>query len=294
MPGDFALCRVLIVDDDAAAVAEYAEVASSLGYDCVTAVDARDALRLITEDRRIGIVITDMQMPAMDGLSFLDELSARFSSSRPIVAVVITGFGSLELAVDAMRLQAADFLTKPVTYQSLAQALRRALRSWTRLTARLRSNAVPPPEPAAEEGRMFLANQAASGALRWPGRETSEPTQEELVPLLRSFVGTNQQREEFLDPDLFSDPAWNILLDLASARLENKPVPVSSACVAARVPMSTALRHIRHLVADGYVKRWQDPSDRRRDLLMIEERGMKSVMDYLAALWKRWRGGVPK
>ena len=51
--------------------------------------------------------------------------------------------------------------------------------------------------------------------------------------------------------------------------------------------MSTALRHIRILVEKGYARRWQDPNDRRRDLLMIEDRALKAVTDYLTALWRR-------
>ena len=148
------LCHVLIVDDDAASAEQYAEIATSLGYECATAADAREALRLIAEDKRIGLVVTDVNMPALDGISFLDELSARYSRAQPIVALVITGFGSLELAVDAMRLDAADFLTKPITYQAFSQALRRALRKWTKLTGQLAEDSTLTWFPAADDGYL--------------------------------------------------------------------------------------------------------------------------------------------
>lgn len=283
------LCHVLIVDDDAATTAQFAEVASSLGYECSTAADAREALRVIAEDKRIGMVLTDLHMPALDGISFLDELSARFSQTRAIVALVITGYGSLELAVDAMRLDAADFLIKPVSYQALSQALRRAFRKWTKLTGHLAEEAAVTWLPAADENFAILPEKpcAEEPAPRPGNGEVAQLGKEELASFLQGYIRTHERRGRFLDTDLFADPAWGILLDLALARLDNKPLPVSSACVAAGVPMSTALRHIRILVANGYARRWQDPKDRRRDLLMIEDKAMKAVTDYLTTLWKR-------
>jgi CheY-like chemotaxis protein len=283
------LCHVLIVDDDAASAEQYAEIATSLGYECATAADAREALRLIAEDKRIGLVVTDVNMPALDGISFLDELSARYSRAQPIVALVITGFGSLELAVDAMRLDAADFLTKPITYQAFSQALRRALRKWTKLTGQLAEDSTLTWFPAADDGYPILTDRPfpADASPRTGGSDTGEPTEEELASFLQGYIRTHERRGMFLDTDLFADPAWSILLDLALARLDNKPLPVSSACVAAGVPMSTALRHIRILVANGYARRWQDPKDRRRDLLMIEDPAMKGVTNYMTTLWKR-------
>ncbi len=61
------LCHVLIVDDDAATTAQFAEVASSLGYECSTAADAREALRVIAEDKRIGMVLTDLSPVSTNG-----------------------------------------------------------------------------------------------------------------------------------------------------------------------------------------------------------------------------------
>ena len=282
------LCHVLIVDDDAASAEEYAEIAASLGYECATAADAREALRMIADDKHIGLVVTDVHMPALDGISFLDELSARFSRTHPIVPLVITGFGSLELAVDAMRLDAADFLTKPVTYQTFSQALRRAFRKWTKLMGQVAEDANLTWFPAAEDGYPILSDRPfPAEASPRPAADTGEPSEEELASFLQGYIRTHERRGRFLDTDLFADPAWSILLDLALSRLDNKPLPVSSACVAAGVPMSTALRHIRILVANGYAKRWQDPKDRRRDLLMIEDTAMKAVTDYMTTLWKR-------
>lgn len=275
---DNAQCRILVVDDDRATAEEVVEAAHLLGYQCGYALDAASALRTIAEDETIGIVVTDVQMPGMTGLSLLDELSSRFASQRPLVTLVITGFGSIDVAVAAMRNEAADFLTKPVSRDDLAAALRRAMRKWLRLC-----------------GERSLA--ALSASLRAPSGDLGQPAppsaplapvdDAELLKITRKLVRMREQRGQFLNPALFSDPMWDILLDLTSARLEQKTVPVSSVCQAAGVPMSTALRQIRSLVDMGLIRRWSDPLDRRRDLLAINDEAMDAMRQYLTYLRDR-------
>lgn len=274
---DSAQCRILVVDDDRATAEEVVESAHLLGYQSSFALDAASALRAIADDESIGIVVTDVQMPGMTGLSLLDELASRFASQRPLVTLVITGFGSIDVAVAAMRNEAADFLTKPVSRNELAGALRRAMRKWLRLC-----------------GERSLA--ALSASLRGPVSEEGQPASTaplapvddtELLKITRKLVRMREQRGQFLNPALFSDPMWDILLDLTSAQLEQKTVPVSSVCQAAGVPMSTALRQIRSLVDMGLIRRWSDPLDRRRDLLAINDQAMEAMRQYLTYLRDR-------
>ncbi|MCZ8060922.1 MAG: response regulator [Novosphingobium sp.] len=118
------------MDDDPLCLEEYAELVENLGYDCTVAADAAQALRLIAGDPAIGIVVTDLRMPGMDGLTLLDELAHRFMPTRPLVAIVVTGNSTLETAVSAMRSSAVDFLTKPVSLDGMSGALRRAALRW--------------------------------------------------------------------------------------------------------------------------------------------------------------------
>jgi hypothetical protein len=64
-----------------------------------------------------------------------------------------------------------------------------------------------------------------------------------------------------------SDPSWEILLDLYVCARAGSRVSISDACLIGGVPVSTALRHVHHLVALGYIDRVPDPSDRRRTFL---------------------------
>jgi DNA-binding MarR family transcriptional regulator len=90
-------------------------------------------------------------------------------------------------------------------------------------------------------------------------------------------------REECLDGGLFADPAWDMLLDLFAARLEERSVSVSSLCVAAAVPSTTALRWINILELKGHVRKRADPKDRRRIYVEITETTTTKLAELLAA-----------
>jgi DNA-binding transcriptional ArsR family regulator len=81
---------------------------------------------------------------------------------------------------------------------------------------------------------------------------------------IRMLLRTRRLRSHFFRADLFADPAWDMLLDLMAARLEGKQVAVSSLCIAAAVPPTTALRWIGVLTENGLVVRVADRDDRRR------------------------------
>lgn len=275
---DLALCRVLLVDDDADCLGEYAEAVTSLGYQCVTASDAREALRLIAEDATIGIVITDVQMPAMDGITFLDELASRFATTRVIVPIVVTGFGSMDCAVQAMRFNAVDFLSKPVSSMDIAASLRRASARWAQMAMQLQQT-------------QLAAQGQPAGKTPAPADLAGDvPTKEAMVAQIRSIIRKRQRRTDFLDAELFADPSWDILLDLTLAKLEGAAVPVSSACAAAQVPYTTALRYVKQLVDTGLVFRWKDPTDQRRVLLEIEDRTLDAMTRYVMAIMKHEAG----
>ena len=90
--------------------------------------------------------------------------------------------------------------------------------------------------------------------------------------------------------DLYADPAWDILLDLYVQDWEGKLTSVTSACIASRVPPSTALRWISVLVKSGWVSRVESTEDRRCSYLNITQEGKHHLDEYLretmGSLWK--------
>lgn len=98
---------------------------------------------------------------------------------------------------------------------------------------------------------------------------------------VRALLRARRLRDHIFVGDLFADPAWDILLDLIAARLEQTRVSVSSLCIAAAVPPTTALRWIRHLTERGLLQREADPVDGRRIFVGLSSRGTDAMMRWL-------------
>lgn len=82
--------------------------------------------------------------------------------------------------------------------------------------------------------------------------------------MVRRVIRERRKRERFFQSHLLADPGWDMLLDLYAAHYEGQSVSVSSLCIAAAVPATTALRWIRTMEEEGHFVRMADPADRRR------------------------------
>ena len=98
---------------------------------------------------------------------------------------------------------------------------------------------------------------------------------------IRTLLRTRRLRTHFFRSDLFADPAWDMLLDLMAARLEGKQVAVSSLCIAAAVPPTTALRWIGVLTEGGLVARVADRNDGRRVYIELAEPTVRALTAWL-------------
>lgn len=91
-----------------------------------------------------------------------------------------------------------------------------------------------------------------------------------------------RRRDEAWDvPGLFADPAWDVLLDLFVAKIDGKRISTSSACIAACVPPTTALRWLTALETEGMLTKLADPSDRRRTFVEITSTAFVTMVNYL-------------
>ncbi len=116
--------KVLIVEDEVHALTGLAELVSGWGYRTDTARDGLEALERV-QAWQPGIVVTDLKMPRMDGLELLERL-IELKQSQAVV--VLTAQGSIELAVEAMKMGAYDFIQKPVDATRLRTILMNATR----------------------------------------------------------------------------------------------------------------------------------------------------------------------
>jgi DNA-binding NtrC family response regulator len=115
---------VLVVDDDAEIVAWLVEELVASGREAVGVTEPQSALARL-EERAFDLVISDVEMPTMRGVDLLPAIHAR----RPDqLVILITAFGSIELAMRCVREGASDFLAKPFTFEGLEHAIERTLR----------------------------------------------------------------------------------------------------------------------------------------------------------------------
>ncbi len=115
--------RILIVDDEDGMRRLLGRVLTREGYDASTVGSGAEALRLVANER-FDLIVTDIKMPEMDGLQLLGELK-EFEPSLPII--VMTAYGTIENAVQALRLGAYDYITKPFETDEIKLTVAKAL-----------------------------------------------------------------------------------------------------------------------------------------------------------------------
>ena len=115
--------RILVVDDEDSLRRVLQVQLEQDGYSVVTAASAQQAFSLL-QLRGYDLVITDLRMPGLSGMEVLKQVKSQYSET---VVIVLTAFGSVETAVEAMKAGAYDFLTKPVHPDELSLVVARAL-----------------------------------------------------------------------------------------------------------------------------------------------------------------------
>ncbi|MFA5907124.1 MAG: response regulator [Desulfobacula sp.] len=114
--------KILVIDDEKPTLSMFRLFLTAYGYEVYTAEDGEKGLALFHEIRP-EIVFTDLKMPGPDGLEVLRRIR---KTGIPSEVIVITGHGDMEKAVEALDLDASDFINKPVERHALSSALSRA------------------------------------------------------------------------------------------------------------------------------------------------------------------------
>jgi signal transduction histidine kinase len=242
--------QIILIDDEA----DIREVTSltlqDAGYRVETASDGLAGLELCHK-RSPQIVITDIRMPRMNGLEVLDRIKQAGSDTE---VIVVTAFGEMDLAIQALQLDASDFITKPINDESLHLALQRAqerylarkqVRDYTGLlekenarTARELSTAIAIQKTLIEsaldgiasfsrEDRVVTANSSMVRMLSY--RNEEEVRQ---IPLTRLFVpGAAQTFRQKLAGREYGGHDKLLFYDTSLVDAAGKPVPVQLSAV---------------------------------------------------------------
>jgi NAD(P)H-flavin reductase/ActR/RegA family two-component response regulator len=145
--------KILVIDDEEVVLDACLAILAGAGYETATATSGEEGLRLAKEISP-DVVFVDVKMPGISGLEVLERLR---SADPTVVAIVITGYATVSLAVDAMKRGAFDFLPKPFTPDEFREMTRRGLERRAEVRAQARERAVAEaagPVPGAAAGPM--------------------------------------------------------------------------------------------------------------------------------------------
>ncbi len=170
--------KIAIVEDDInmrksleIALSEYDE------FEIISFKNAKDALKKL--DESIDLIVTDINMPGMDGIEFLERLNGRYE------AIIITGNATLNKAIESIRLGVKDFLTKPFEVDTLVQAIKRAQKAQS-IEHEQKSHTPQKPQNL-EESSFIAGSDALLGALKIAERAAA--TDASILLLGESGVG---------------------------------------------------------------------------------------------------------
>lgn len=163
--------QILVVDDEVGIRELLSEILRDEGHDVVLAADAADARRA-RQTRRPDLVLLDIWMPDTDGVTLLKEWAANGQLTMPVV--MMSGHGTIDTAVEAIRFGAVDFLEKPIALQKLLTAVKRGLQR----------------QPTRTRAHMTLASFTKSPMLRDLRKRLEQIAQKSRVVMLRVGAGS--------------------------------------------------------------------------------------------------------
>jgi DNA-binding response OmpR family regulator len=118
------VARIMVVDDEAVARISLAEILRLEGYQVATAASGEEALSLLNKSGPFDLMVLDLKMPGMDGLEVTEAVHKQ---SPGTVIILLTAFGVLETAIQAIRQGAHDYLLKPCPVPDVLESVRRGL-----------------------------------------------------------------------------------------------------------------------------------------------------------------------
>ncbi len=232
---------------------------------------------------RVDRAATDDQVPVIASVPFalIDTVTTRLSSElvtilcEPDPAERII---ALTCALEPRRPAFHDVSgeIESIRFKRLADEMARMARALSNLTS---ADSVRPTNAR----RANDSDQLNETATRFNAEPASLFDRSPLEASdLRDMLQLRRLRSRHFDAELFADPAWDMLLDLMAAHLEGDKVAVSSLCIAADVPATTALRWIKTMTDSGLFEREADPLDGRRIFIGLSESAVKAMTAYFS------------
>lgn len=244
-------------------------------------------------DRQVSASALWLEVDRDDGPA-LDELLARVNrdvAEGRYAAVIATSSALMDPILAQVDQAAVEMLVDPGEAEraaALAIALSHPFRQQRLSDVASDQNAARLRQLSEEVSRIAstLARLSSTPPLARTQRTmpaiSGEEAPEVSVDQVRNVIRARRLRSRFFAEDLFADPAWDMLLDLLQAEISQLRVPVSSLCIAAAVPATTALRWLRTMVDQKLFVRRADPHDGRRVFVELAPEASRALRSYFA------------
>lgn len=129
--------HILIVDDEVKLVKKLKKLLENDGYYIETAANGLEALDIINKPTQIDVVISDIRMEKMDGLTFLKEIQQK---NLDVGVIMITGYGNMDTYLESVYFGAFEYLQKPVKYETLLKTIKNLLHDKKRKRKKVKSH----------------------------------------------------------------------------------------------------------------------------------------------------------
>jgi DNA-binding NtrC family response regulator len=116
--------EILVIDDEKEMLVSYQKILGKAGYQVIAALSAEEALKILQGDHKISLVLCDLKMPGMDGMELLAILKQNYPH---LPFIMVTGFGTLEIGIEAIKNGAFDLIEKPFTQKKLLASIETSL-----------------------------------------------------------------------------------------------------------------------------------------------------------------------
>ncbi|RJP19647.1 MAG: sigma-54-dependent Fis family transcriptional regulator [Deltaproteobacteria bacterium] len=277
--------RILVVDDEASLRDALGRILAAEGYEVRQAGDGREALRILGEER-FDFILCDLRMPVLGGLDLLREVTAK---GIPGTVIMMSAFGTVETAVEAMKLGAYDYVSKPFMSDEILLTLRKAAeRERLRTENEYLRNEI---ERSARPAELLYADPAMDAAVRMAEKVmdydatvlvTGESgTGKELIARLLHYGGKRREKpfvavncgaipETLLESELFGHRkgAFTEAKKDRAGLIEEAARGTLFLDEIGELPLSLQTKLLRFL-QEGEIRRLGDSETRRVDVRMV-------------------------
>jgi hypothetical protein len=275
--------RLMLFGDTPAALARARRSAESAGASIAYEGPVESAAERIDAQAHADTVFVDVDKETPGLAPLLDKIEADVGRGR-YRAVIAFPDELIDLVAARTRHPGISHLCRSSEFDRVATLAFACVRLEQRLRDSKQDNHIVLQQLSDEVARIAgmlsaLAEEDSPDA--GPADAESGPAVD--AGMIRSIIRARRLRDRFFRGGLFADPAWDMLLDLMAARLERNRVAVSSLCIAAAVPPTTALRWIKTLTEKGLFVRVADPADGRRVYIELSDEAARALTACLRA-----------